>query len=233
LPVSLSVSRSDLKGCTLITGFHGIGEAGYIATSYLVQAMEAERIGFVEVSYPPPFVSASNEGLVTPFEIYRKNNFIIVKLEFSPHRSEEAEFAKVLSSWAVRMRLRDAVLIGGLDINLKNGNHDFRVVSTRAYLPKIKRFEVPTLEQGLYVYGPLAVMLSEFEIRKFPAVAVLPYSTPMRADPAAAAIAIRNIAKVYRLRVDVTGLERDAKEIEGEIEMKLNQARRPMQRMYV
>jgi len=43
-----------LKGSTLITGFHGVGQTGYIATSYMIHALKAERIGFVEVANPPP-----------------------------------------------------------------------------------------------------------------------------------------------------------------------------------
>src|SRR5437870_1227281 len=60
----------------------------------MIHALKANRIGFVDVSNPPPWVGTAEGGLVTPFEVYRKNKTVLIKLEFSPHRSEEAEFAK-------------------------------------------------------------------------------------------------------------------------------------------
>src|SRR5881296_4706987 len=232
MPVRVLVDQKGLKGSTLITGFHGVGLTGYLATSYLIHALKAVRIGFIEVENPPPWVGTADGGLVTPFEVYRKGKTVLVKLEFSPHRSEEAEFAKVLANWAVKSKFKDAILIGGLDSSFRNNNDEFCVVPTGAYLDRAKVFKAPILEPGLLVYGPLAVMLSEFEIHDFPAVAVLPYAEPSRADPAAAALAIRKIAQTYSFKVNLSELVKDAKFIEKEFEHKTRMTKRSLQRMY-
>jgi len=215
-----------------MTGFHGIGSTGYIAISYLVHSLEAKRIGFVDVVHPPPFVSTSEEGLVTPFEVFRKGKLVFVKLEFAPHRTEEAEFAKALARWAIREKLKDAVLIGGLDSTLKSGKQDVRIVPTRAYLSRKNSFKYPTLEPGLFVYGQLAVMLSEFEMHDFPAIAILPYASATAADPSAAAVAVRMICKAYGVKVDVSDLEDGAKEIEEELEKRMKQTSKSLRSMY-
>src|SRR5207237_10486465 len=101
-------------------------------------------------------------------------------LEFSPHRSEEAEFAKALSDWAVNQKFKDAILIGGLDSAFKQNKDDFCVVPTGAYLERAKLFIAPILEPGLLFYGLLAVMLSPFEIIHVPAFAVFLYDEPAR-----------------------------------------------------
>jgi len=232
LPVNLLVRTTNLRRSTLITGFHGVGETGYISVSYLVHALGAKRIGFVDVAHPPPFVATSENGLVTPFEIYRAGKIVLVKLEFSPHRSEEAEFAKAIANWVMQNRFKDAVLIGGLDASLQAGSDSVRIVPTRTFPFKSMKMKHPTLETGLFVYGPLAVMLAEFEKKQFPAVAVLPYASANHADPKAAAIAIRTIAKAYRLKVDVKDLEFDAKDIEAEIDKRLQQTARSLRGMY-
>src|SRR5437867_773494 len=198
----------------------------------MIHALKAERVGFVQVANPPPWVGTADGGLVTPFEVYRRGKTILVKLEFSPHRSEEAEFAKVLANWAVKGKFKDAILIGGLDSSFRNNNDEFCVVPTGAYIDRAKVFRAPILEPGLLVYGPLAVMLSEFEIHDFPAVAVLPYAEPSRADPAAAALAIRKIAKTYNFQVDLSELVKDAKFIEREFDQKSRMTRRALHRMY-
>ncbi len=232
MPVNLLVRTSNLRNCTLITGFHGVGETGYISVSYLVHTLKAERIGFVDVAHPPPFIATSEEGLITPFEVYKAGKVILVKLEFSPHRSEEAEFAKTLAHWAMNNKFRDAVLIGGLDATLQSGSDGVRIVPTRTFPLKSRKMKHPSLEAGLFVYGPLAVMLGEFEKRSFPAVAVLPYASADHADPKAAATAIKSISKAYGLKVDVKDLEYDAKDIEEEIDKRLQQTARSLRGMY-
>ncbi|OFX15405.1 hypothetical protein A3K71_00315 [archaeon RBG_16_50_20] len=232
MPVNLLVRTSNLRNCTLITGFHGVGETGYISVSYLVHTLKAERIGFVDVAHPPPFIATSDDGLVTPFEVYKAGKIILVKLEFSPHRSEEAEFAKTLANWAMNSKFRDAVLIGGLDGTLQSGPDGVRIVPTRTYPLKSRKMKHPSLEAGLFVYGPLAVMLGEFEKRSFPAVAILPYASADHADPKAAATAIKSISKAYGLKVDVKDLEYDAKGIEEEIDKRLQQTARSLRGMY-
>src|SRR2546427_526403 len=133
MPVRVLVDQKGLKGSTLITGFHGVGLTGYLATSYLIHALKAVRIGFIEVENPPPWVGTADGGLVTPFEVYKKGKTILVKLEFSPHKSEEAEFAKVLADWAIHQRFKDAVLIGGLDSSYKRSKDRYCIVPTGAY----------------------------------------------------------------------------------------------------
>lgn len=232
MPVNLMVRSTKLRNCTLITGFHGVGETGYISVSYLVHSLHAKRIGFVDVAHPPPFVATSEEGLVTPFEVYRAGRIVFVKLEFSPHRAEEAEFAKTLAHWTIENKFKDAVLIGGLDGNLKSGKDGVRIVTTGDYPPKTMKMKHPKLEAGLFVYGPLAVMLSEFEKLNFPAVAVLPYASAEHADPKAAATAIRAVSKAYGLKVDVSDLEYDAEDIEEEIDKRMQQTARSLRGLY-
>src|SRR5260370_12095706 len=100
----------------------------------MIHALKAERVGFIQVASPPPWVGTADGGLVTPFEVYRRGKTVMVKLEFSPHRSEEAEFAKVLANWAVNGKLKDAILIGGVYSSFRNNNDEYCVGPTAAYL---------------------------------------------------------------------------------------------------
>src|SRR2546428_3992283 len=157
MPVQLLVDAKNLRGSTLVTGFHGVGQTGYIATSYMIHALKAERVGFVQVANPPPWVGTADGGLVTPFEIYRRGKTVLVKLEFSPHRSEEAEFAKALANWAVKAKFKDAILIGGLDSSFRKKTDNFFVVPTGAYIYRAKSFKEPIPEPALAVVGTLPV----------------------------------------------------------------------------
>jgi len=209
-----------------------VGETGYISVSYLVNTLKAKRIGFVDVAHPPPFIATSEDGLVTPFEVYKAGRIVLVKLEFSPHRTEESEFAKTLARWVMSNKFKDAVMIGGLDASLQAGSDGIRIVPTEHYPLKRVNLKHPTLEAGLFVYGPLAIMLGEFEKKNFPAIAILPYASADHADPKAAATAIKAVSKAYGLKVDVKDLEYDAADIEEEIDRRLQQTAKSLRGMY-
>src|SRR5438067_12528734 len=98
VPVQLLVDSRNLKGSTLVTGFHGVGQTGYIATSHMIHALKADRVGYVQVANPPPWVGTADGGVVTPFEAYRRGKTVLAKLECDPQRSAEAEFATVIPS---------------------------------------------------------------------------------------------------------------------------------------
>ena len=232
MPVNFIVRAGNLRNSTLITGFHGVGETGYISVSYLVHALKAKRVGFADVAHPPPFIATSEDGLVTPFEVYKAGRIVLVKLEFSPHRTEESEFAKTLAQWVMNNKFKDAVMIGGLDASLEAGSDGIRIVPTARYPLKAMKMKHPTLEAGLFVYGPLAIMLGEFEKQNFPAVAILPYASADHADPKAAATAIKAVSKAYGLKVDVKDLEYDAADIEQEIDRRLQQTTKSLRGMY-
>lgn len=233
MPVRFEAPKGKFKNCTLLAGFHGIGETGYIAVSYIVNALKAKRVGFIRTTNSPAFVTTTREGLLTPFEIYRKRNLVMAKLEFPPHRNEEADIARTMAAWAVEEDFKETLLLGGLDVGFKNGRCESRVVPTRAYLEESKKLGIPLLERGLYVFGPLAIMLAEFEVSNFPAVAILPYADSSRSDPRAASIAVRTVARVCKLNINVADLENYAKVIEADLDQRAKIATKSVQGLYV
>ena len=218
----------ELKKCVFITGFHGIGQAGHIATSYLIHSLKARRIGFLRATEIPPFVTTSEEGLITPFELYRADRFVMLRLEFPPSRKEETEIIRSVASWIVEKGLEEAVLIGGLDAKFRQPDdvEELKVVPNTAYVERHGgKLPASILEPGLYVFGPLASLLIELEFYGFPCIALLPYASPDRADPRAAASALRCLSGIYKLNLNISELEEDAREIEMIIERKMRQAK--------
>ena len=118
-------------------------------------------------------------------------------------------------------------------MGFKNGRHESRIVPTRAYMRDAKKMDIPMLEQGLYVYGPLAVMLSEFEVNNFPGLAILPYADSSRSDPRAASIAVRTVADICKLDINVSDLENYAKVIEADLDQRTKIATKSVHGLYV
>ncbi len=217
MAITFHMKEKKLKGSILVTGFHGLGATGFISVKHAVTSLNAELIGYIESSRIPPFVSMEDKRLSLPFEIYRKDNYIFILTNAPPHPKERQEFSKAIADWAISENMSMAFLVGGLDSRLKPAESDkIRCTVTRAY--DTSKLEIPILEKGLFVVGPLAIMLTQFEISNFPAIAILPYANPTRPDPMAASVAVEELNKIANLKMDVSQLINDAQRIENELQ---------------
>lgn len=218
MAITFHVDNSSLKGCSLITGFHGLGATGFISVKHAVTSLSADLIGYIETDRIPPFVSMEEKRLSLPFEIYKKDKFVFVLTNVPPHPKERQSFSKALAEWAIDEGFSSSYLIGGLDSRLRPTETDkIRCTVTKKF-KDVESVGIPLLEKGLFVVGPLAVMLTYFEINEFPAIALLPYANPTRPDPMAASVAVENLNKLTNLAMDVSQLITDAQRIEMEIQ---------------
>ncbi len=208
---------AKFENTVLITGFHGIGYAGYWTVKYLVQKLEAERIAFVDSETVSP-VAPTNQGrLVTPYEFFRKNDVTIFKVEVPPYRGAELEFYRSLSEWITKSNFKEVSLIGGLDASLRTDDSSFRIVHTSAFKPREPLASAKILEDDQIIVGPVAIMLNYFESHSFPAYAILAYSSTDRVDPRAAVASIEILSKCYNFEIDVEPLLRGAEAVESEV----------------
>ena len=221
--VKFHLKEPNLKGSVLITGFHGLGATGYISVKHAVTSTGAKLIGYISTERIPPFVSMEENRLSLPFEIYKKDKYVFVITNVPPHPKERQEFSRELAEWAMSEGFTASYLIGGLDNRLKPSEGDrIRCTATRAFKGN-EDLGIPLLEKGLFVVGPLAIMLSCFEIKGFPAISLLPYANPTRPDPMAAAVAVQYLNKLTDMAIDVAPLETDAQRIESEIQELMKQ----------
>jgi len=262
-------SKSDLKGCTFISGFHGLGESGYIAVNHLIEQLNAVKIGYILTDLLPPFITLKQGSLSLPFEIYHYENLIFVAPSFEPYRLEQRAFAKVLVDFCIECEMKAAYLIGGLDNRLISSNEDpdqledtslesvpaseeslneptdkddtdksdevkdeeflsdlFRVVRTAVFAPpEDLDFDLVDLDEGLFVTGPLALILMYFELNNFPAMAILPYAERNRPDPNAGSVALEVLNHLLEIDVDLSELEEEASNIESDIQRMLDLSR--------
>lgn len=227
--IKKGITKDDFVDNILITGFHGIGEVGYIASTQLIEAFNGERIGTIDSEALPSFVTMDKNRLSLPFEIFKFERFLTILPNFQPIPQEMHAFCKGIVEWVVSNEFKEAFLIGGLDNRFqKSGEKPFRCVLTQKFEERAKGLDLPILERGLYVTGPLALLLAYFEMEDFPALAVLPYGKRDRPDPRAASIAVEQFSKIYDVEVDISELLKDAQKIEEELEEMLRQQKEKM-----
>lgn len=215
----------NFKDSVLITGFHGIGTTGFIAIKYMISQLEAEKIGTIITDFIPPFITTKEGKLSLPFELFKKDDIILFMPQFQPYRNEHRIFSEEIVDWTIKSNFKKVILLGGLDSRLKKNENDrLRAVATSEYLMK-NQIDVPILEDGLFVTGPLALLLTYYEINNYPAIALLPYAESSRADPLAAANAINTINKILDLQINTSKLIEDAEVIEKNLQEVISQTK--------
>ena len=206
----------DVNGLSLITGFHGIGSTGFLALNHLINTLKPERIGVFETDYLSPISSINSGKIITPFEIYKKDNIAFLRVAVPPLQGNEIVFLRNVCEIILEKNFKELILLGGLDAQLKKDDSNFRYVKTSSYkLPKYLSDSTP-LEDERIIIGPVAQMLNFMEVRNFPTLGLLPFATSIRLDPRAAAEAVKILSNIFNLEVEVDTLVEQALELEND-----------------
>lgn len=211
---------------TFVTGFSGLGAVGYIACKHLIDELKLERVGVLKSTAAPPFICLTETGrLAMAFEFYATpdNKIIFFFPRLPPYRHAESEFSELLSDWVLKI-FHKAILIGGVDKRLKE-EKDSKDDVVR-YIPTRKYLEDPTdadfvskkmLSPGLFVQGPLAILLGNLDLHNFSALGVLAYAERERPDPEGAANAVRILNSLLNLSCPIEELLKNAAILQEEI----------------
>lgn len=197
--------RERGKKWILITGFPGFGYVGTIATRYLASKTGSVKIGDIVTRYMPDFVAVEDYGVMTPYEIFLNEGrgLLIVVNNALPSAPERVPYALTLADWFKRINSGKAILAGGLNVKLKEGDEDFRWVSNFEHGWSFKE---PVLSRGNYIVGPLATLYTVFTLRKIPTLLILPYTEPGKYDPSAAAVFVKKLNEILGMNVGVEDL---------------------------
>jgi uncharacterized protein len=222
MSINIILKEDIPKDSIFVTGFQGMGIVGYIAVRHMIRALNAKPLGFVTLKRMPPYVWMEDDRLATPIQLFGYQNFTFMMVEFMPPMPDLYVFIDKICE-RVSKRFVEAFLIGGLDSKVKKEGESEKAkfAATTKGIDKVLRLGYKILDRGLYITGPLALMLMKFEQLDYPALAVLAYANALRPDPMAAAIAIRYFSEIYGIKVNVDQLIKDAQRIEAEIEENL------------
>ncbi len=215
-----------------MSGFHGIGEVGYIFLDHCVQVLKAERIGILSTSAARPMLLVDKGQMHYPFEFYLWKDIMFFVPHQQPHPQQEVAFSEKLANWILEQNFEQVILIGGVDKNLRTSENACRYISTKKYLELAVSDEIKEeidkekLDDGFLVVGPLAILMGLLELKNHPALAVLAYAERMRPDPEGAIHAIEFINKLLGLEINTDQLLENAQKIEEEIRNKLEELKK-------
>ncbi|MEM4663553.1 MAG: PAC2 family protein [Desulfurococcaceae archaeon] len=212
------VSREELEGSILVTGYQGFGLVGYLATRHLVKELKLEKIGFIRTRYMPEVsLYTRDNDIEFPFEVYSgnagSNKLVVVLHNNTPHEKERSDYAEFLAKWSKDVGVREVILIGGLSQELRDDpNEKYRWIPINN--TTMKRGDARVLEER-YIIGPLALTMMFMKAYGLRGVVILPFTDPYRPDPKASAVAISVIAGILGVEISVQRLIEEATIIEA------------------
>jgi len=206
------------NGKIFITGFHGVGAVGFLVSKYLTMQENVRHLGYIFLKHMPMIVRMEGNRIGLPFELYEWDKYVILLNESIPEPYNIHYFCRKIADWVVENGFEMSVLFGGLAEKPKDSS-EIRIAYTNKFKEKMKPFATE-LDKRLAIIGPLALLLTRFEEKNFPAVTILSYARIYEYDLKAAYNAIKLFKDIFKAPIDLSKIEKDIKtemKIEHEI----------------
>jgi len=202
------------KGAIVVEGFPGFGLVGTIATGFLIDHLQCERIGrhyFEEL----PATMAMHEGkIVDPVGIYysKKYNLVIV------HSIASAQGIEWLAADAVldvckQVGAKELIAIEGVGSQRQDTQRAFYYSSEPKNSKVLEKAGVEQLKEGIIIGVTSSLLLKT----KLPLTAIFSETHTNLPDSKSAAKVIEVLDKYLGLEVDYRPLLKQAEEFESKI----------------
>ncbi|MGC9037275.1 MAG: proteasome assembly chaperone family protein [Candidatus Micrarchaeia archaeon] len=217
--------NKNLKGYTLIDGFPGAGLVGPMAASYIIEKLNMEYIGYIDSDLFPP-ITAIHDGVpMFTARIYAdpKNKLLVVLSEFTIPTNAVHALGEELLSFVRKNGVSKMVSIGGMP-SQQLSNVAYVIASQKDLSEKAIKQGFKPIDEGV-IAGVSAVLLTGAAEFNIPMLYILVEVNPEIMDPKYAEIAISALNKLLGISIDLSELDKEAKEVEAKVRELLKKAK--------
>ncbi len=216
----------DLRNYTLIEGFPGMGLVGTISAKYLIEKMDFEEIGHIDMAVAP--IIRIHEGLpVHPSRIYANNSKKLVVLlseQIIPRNATE-KLAEGIVEWIGEKRIKRVISLAGISLDAaEDKNKIYGIAANPKSKELLKRHGIEVIQDGITT-GVTALILLNLKDSDIEAFSILG-NVQIQADYKGAAQLLRKLNEIIGLNIDVEPLLKEAKETEKELLKHLDNMKR-------
>ncbi len=199
----------------MLCGFPDVGLVGVLAVSHVISELNLTEMAYVDSDLLPPIV-VLHEGLPhAPIRIFGNNALLVTIAETAIPAGGVQHLMRSFVEWGKSKKVKMMVPIGGIPVQNRQDIEEPKVFGTASNLDLIKFLEhkkINVLKEG-YMVGPQALIMRYCAERSIEAVALLAQSFYNYPDPEAAAAALKQLANVTGIKVDVSKLFEKGEEI--------------------
>ena len=215
----------NLKGFTLIEGFPGAGLVGPMAASYMIEKLGMKYIGYIESDLFPPIAAVHDGVPMHTARIYVdvKNKLVVTLSEFTIPQSVIYQLANELLSFIRKNGIKGIISIGGMP-SQKQSDSAFVISSDPDISKNAIKQGLKPVREGV-IAGVSALLITNAKDLEIPTTNLLVEVNPVLMDPKYAETAIEGLQKLIGLKIDLSELEDEAKEVESRVRDMLKKAK--------
>ena len=201
------------KKVKIVEGFPGFGLIGTIATEFLLEHLDTEKIGIVEFEEAPAMIAIHQNKVIEPISIHynKKHNLVLIHALNIP-KGLEWKVADVVVELSKKLQATEIISLEGVGSPNAEGSRIFYYNSGKAS-KKFQGIAHPLME-GIIV-GVTGALLSK--PLPIPVVALFAEAKSNLPDSNAAAEIIKALDAYTGLKVDPAPLKAQAKQFEAKL----------------
>jgi len=215
VPINFVENESIPSEATMLCGFPDVGLVGVLASSHVISELNLVEMVYIDSDLLPPIV-VLHEGLPrAPIRIFGNSNLLVTIAETAIPAEGVQRLMRSFVEWGKSKKVKMIIPIGGIPVQNRQEIEEPKVFGTASSLDMIKFLEhhkVDVLKEGFMV-GPQALIMRYCAERNIPAIALLAQSFYNYPDPEASAAALKQLAKIIGIKVDVAKLSEKGEEI--------------------
>lgn len=210
------VLKKKPKNPTIVHGFPGIGLVGTIATEFLLQHLEVEQIGKINLEEMPAMVAIHEGMMVDPFGIFynEKHNLVIVHA-VAPTAGFEWKIADFIIDLANKLQAKEIISLEGVAGSNPDEFKMFFYSDDKKKSDKMNKAGINPLKEGI-VMGVTGAILIKSD--KTPLSCIFSETHSSLPDSKAAAKIVEGLDKYLGLKVDYKPLLKQAESFEKKLQ---------------
>jgi len=219
--------KPNLKEPMLIEGLPGIGNVGKLAVEHLIDAIGAKKFAELHCKDFPPQVFINNDGTVklvnNEFFYWKAKNkkqrdLVLITGDYQGLSSQgQYELVEKILDICEEFKVKDIFTLGGYGLGHDIQNPKVLCATTNKNLVKSMKKHGAVFkknEPGGGIVGASGLLLGLGKIRGLNGVCFMGETPGYLVDPKSAKAVLKIIMKITNLKIDLSKLEKKAKEIE-------------------
>ncbi|MCK4589949.1 MAG: proteasome assembly chaperone family protein [Nanoarchaeota archaeon] len=216
------ILKKKPKGVTIIDGFPGMGLIGTIATEFLVEHLQTEQIGSIEVEEAPAMVAIHDGRVIEPISVHYNKQYNIVLIHaISIGKDMGWQLAEKIRELAKELQAKEILSLEGVGSPEMTQNSNIFYYSTNKKRLKQLDLIAKPLKEGIIVGATGALMARE---KVTPITALFAETHSNLPDSKAAASIIKAVDIYLGLKVDPKPLLKQAEEFEKKLKKLMDQS---------
>lgn len=211
------VLQKKPKGVTIIEGFPGFGLIGTIATEFLMEHLQTEKIGICEMVEVPAMIAIHNNKVIEPisFHFNKKYNLVLVHA-INIGKEHGWQVAAMIEDLATMLQAKEIISLEGVGSPNPDESHNRVFYYATRDGPVVKKLQgiAAPLSEGIIV-GVTGALLAK--PLKIPMVALFAEAKSNLPDSKAAAEIIKILDAYTGLAVDPKPLLKQAELFEKKL----------------